>query len=66
MDSYLISAGVFIAFVVVPALWQVLGLLARRKQIVRRDGYVFAWTPNGRIKLRRGQKHPHKYYYGGE
>jgi len=63
MDSYLISAGVFIAFVVVPFAWQVIGLLARRKRVVRRDGYVYQHTPTGRIKLRKGQKHPHRHYY---
>jgi len=51
MDSYIcvISAGVFIAFVIVPLVWQVIGLLARRKRHVRCDGYVYHHTPTGRI-----------------
>jgi len=63
MDSYLISAGIFIAFVIVPFVWQVIGLLVRRPRRKRRDGYVFTWTPTGRVKLRRDQRHPHRHYY---
>jgi len=65
MDSYLISAGVFIAFVIVPFVWQAIGLLSRCKRQAQQDGYIYQHTPTGRIKLRKGQKHPHRHYYGG-
>jgi len=64
MDNYALTyTGIFIAFVVIPALWQIIGLLVRRKRRVQRDGYVYQHTPTGRVKLRKGQKHPHRHYY---